>query len=435
MEPMRTVGYRHLAAVAALLGFGACADEISAPVEPNEELVTETRSVGAPNLSTVYNSAPSMALCGPEAKYTLFTGRYTPGTVRVGNDATNLYVTYATEGEWFLSETRVAIGKTLAKIPLDSKRRIDPWAFPNAGTHKPVVQAYTFSIPLASLGLTGGENVVVAAWAGMVHPVVKGKWDGAWEWITGWGLGNISGTNLGNLSNYKVAACPNLPPPPPVATGAISITFDDGWAETYTRAFPLLQAAGLRANSAIWPVAIDGRYGGFMRIENVRALHDAGWAIVSHSMTHPYLTTLTPDSLDFELRESKAWIQRNNFRTPKVFVVPFHNWGDRERTAIRQYYSGARGTSANQWNPPRLQKMPITDPYGLTAFEPEFAPYTTPEGRALTKQYLDRAVAEGAYIDILFHRIPEANMPAFQEMVNILAQYKPYIRTYDQLVP
>ena len=432
---MYNVRYRRFAIVAALLGLGACEDEIASPPEPNEELVTDTRSVGAPSMSTVYNSAPSMAFCGPEVKYTLFTGRYTPGTVRVGNDATSLYVTYATTGEWFLSDTRVAVARTLAKIPLDSKRRIDPWSFPYSATHKPVVQAFTYTIPLADIGVRSGDKVVVAAWAGSVHPVVQGKWEGRWEWITGWGLGNISGTNLSNLSNYTVAVCANAPPPPPVSTGAISITFDDGWAETYTRAFPLLKEAGLRANAAIWPVAIDGRYGGFMRIDHVRALHDAGWTIVSHSMTHPHLTTVSDDSLEWQLRESKAWIERNGFRTPKFFVVPFHNWGERERTAIKRHYSGARGTSANQWEPPRMVKMPITDPYKLTAFEPEFAPYTTAEGRALTKQYLDRAVANGEYIDILFHRIPEANMPAFREMVNLLAQYKPYIKTYDQLVP
>jgi peptidoglycan/xylan/chitin deacetylase (PgdA/CDA1 family) len=296
------------------------------------------------------------------------------------------------------------------------------------------VQAYTFSIPLADVGARPGDKLVVAAWAGVVHPVTKGKWEGAWEWVTGWGLGNISGTNIGNLSNYTVATCPNLPPPPPVATGAISITFDDGWEDHYLRAFPVLKEFGLRANAAINPITVDEKWKLYMTLSEVRELHGAGWAIVSHSMTHPYLTGVSVDSLDWQLKASQDWIVRNGFRTPKVFVVPFHNWGERERAVVRKYYAGARGANATQWQPPRMQKMPIADPYGLTAFEPEFAPYTTAEGRAYTKQFLDRAVAEGEYIDILFHRIPPENMAAFREMISILAQYKPYIKTYDEII-
>ena len=54
---------------------------------------------------------------------------------------------------------------------------------------------------------------------------------------------------------------------------------------------------------------------------------------------------------------------------------------------------------------------------------------------AYTKQFLDRAVEEGEYIDILFHKIPPENLPAFREMVAILAQYRPYIKTYDEIIP
>ena len=95
---MFNAGYRHWAIVAGLLALTGCTDEIAAPTEqaPEEELVTEAREVGAPSLSTVYNSAPAMRSCGPEVVYKIFTGRYTPGTVRVTNDATHLYVTYAT---------------------------------------------------------------------------------------------------------------------------------------------------------------------------------------------------------------------------------------------------------------------------------------------------------------------------------------------------
>jgi peptidoglycan/xylan/chitin deacetylase (PgdA/CDA1 family) len=393
--------------------------------------------VGPPVFSTVYNSAPSLAMCGPEAKYTIWAGKYTQGSVRVGNDATNLYVTYASDGEWFLTDTRVAVAKSLNKIPVDRRGMIDPWNFPYNGVHVPSARAYTYAIPLAKVGAVAGEKLVVAAWAGSVHPVVKSNWSGAWEWITGWGLGNVSGTTLANLSNYTVAACPNAPPPPPPSTGAITITFDDGWLTTYQNAYPVLKEFGLKANMALYTDAIRESWDYFMTPAMVRELYDKeGWSVVSHTLTHPRLDTLSDAELDRQLRESQLWIHQQGYtRGEHILVIPFHSWGAREQAAVKKYYRATRGFSANQFQPNRMVKYPVTDPYNITGFEPEFAPFTTPEGRAATRQYLERAKNEGEVIDIFFHQIKPAELPAFREMVKILAEYKPYIKTYDQIVP
>ncbi len=48
----------------------------------------------------------------------------------------------------------------------------------------------------------------------------------------------------------------------------------------------------------------------FLTWDEVRSLHDSGFAIGSHTVEHPILTRLTPDELDDELRQSKATIER-----------------------------------------------------------------------------------------------------------------------------
>jgi peptidoglycan/xylan/chitin deacetylase (PgdA/CDA1 family) len=182
------------------------------------------------------------------------------------------------------------------------------------------------------------------------------------------------------------------------------------------------------------PEPIDGGWGDYMTMANLRELQGAGWSIVSHSYTHPDLTTLSADSLDKELRLSQKWVKDHGFGPTGVFVVPFHAWGDRERTAIAKYYTYARGYTVNQFFPALYQKWPITNPLDLSGFEPEYAPYKTAEGRGATMEIVDRAVKEGEFVDIFFHFVPAADLPEFTLLMNDIAKYKANIRTWAEVV-
>jgi hypothetical protein len=70
----------------------------------------------------------------------------------------------------------------------------------------------------------------------------------------------------------------------------------------------------------------------------------------------------------------------------------------------------------------------------LTAFEPEFAPFTTADGRALTMSKIKYAVDNGLFLDVFFHHLTAKQQAGFQELMNeIVSKYKANIRTYDQL--
>ncbi|MCG8350951.1 MAG: polysaccharide deacetylase family protein [Chloroflexales bacterium] len=71
---------------------------------------------------------------------------------------------------------------------------------------------------------------------------------------------------------------------------AIALTFDDGYADAYTTALPLLQKYGFVATFYI----VSGFVGqaGYMNWDELRALHNAGMEIGAHSITHSDLTLM-----------------------------------------------------------------------------------------------------------------------------------------------
>jgi peptidoglycan/xylan/chitin deacetylase (PgdA/CDA1 family) len=425
--------------VAAMVA-GACSENAlttsPTPGETQQEVpAAEVRTVAPPVTGNLHSSAPALATCAPAVTYQLTDGRRIVGKVTVANDAQNLIVTYAaTSPDWYISDTRLAVAKSLLSIPQDNNHLPLPWQFPYSGVHQPVVGSYTYSVALSTLGVNPGDDVVVAAMAGVVHPKNGKDYAGAWEWLVMWGIGNIQGRSLETLHNFTVARCANQPPPVQSTSGGmVTITFDDGWKTTYDNAYPVLKQLGLKGNVAVNPDPVDGGWSAYMTLANVRELYNAGWSVVSHTMSHRDLTTLSDADLDHELRDSKAWVEKNGFGPTNVFIVPFHSWGDRERTAVAKYYKYVRGYTVNQFWPARFAKVPITTPMDLTAFEPEYAPFTTPEGRTATMDYVKRAVKEGEFVDLMFHQITPAQLPDFRTLMTEVAAYKANVRTWAEV--
>lgn len=236
-------------------------------------------------------------------------------------------------------------------------------------------------------------------------------------------------------SDHWTAPEPPEPVTPREVESAITITFDDGFLTTYTVAFPILQEYGLRANVGVVREYSELAYPSYLSLSQLRELSDAGWSMVSHSVTHPRLDSISVTRLRAELIESKAWLDKNDFRGSSVFIVPYHSLGDRELEEIKRYYRAARGLSALQFWPDSMVSWPPADPFALTAIEPERPPFdfTTSEGRELLRTFLDRVVAERLFIDIFFHQIPPAKADSFRELVELLAEYKEWILPYHEL--
>ena len=220
-----------------------------------------------------------------------------------------------------------------------------------------------------------------------------------------------------------------------VMRGAITITFDDGFLSVYDNAWPLFQEFDLPANVAVNPTPVDQGWAGYMTEAMLDDVHAAGWSIVSHTLQHDSLSTLSPGELDFDLRTTQQWIVDREYNGWNVFVAPYHDFGPAERDAVSRYYTAARGISSNVVTPDTLVSWRPDNPYLLTGREAEFVPYSTPAGRDEIRALLQRTLDEGTFLDLFFHRVMPAEVPALRALLEIVDDFRERVLPYHELYP
>ena len=117
----------------------------------------------------------------------------------------------------------------------------------------------------------------------------------------------------------------------------VSITFDDGRISQDKSYFPIMEDFSLKASFYIVTSWIGEP--GFMNSEEIVDLWKHHNEIGSHSHTHPRLSTLTDEKLEYELGISRKLLQPLNCCT---LAYPFGDYSrEVERKAMR-HYSAAR---------------------------------------------------------------------------------------------
>ena len=109
-------------------------------------------------------NAQAQSCVNPFTDLLLANGSIPAGTVTVSNDHMNLYVTFATVGDFMISRLDVAVATTLAGIP-QSGGQPNLSQFPYRQTFSPDVPSYKFTIPLGTI--TIGTTVFIAAHASL----------------------------------------------------------------------------------------------------------------------------------------------------------------------------------------------------------------------------------------------------------------------------
>jgi peptidoglycan/xylan/chitin deacetylase (PgdA/CDA1 family) len=215
--------------------------------------------------------------------------------------------------------------------------------------------------------------------------------------------------------------------------GAITITFDDGWLSVHENARPVLEEVGLRGNVGVYTEAVG--FPAYMTEEHLDQLHDAGWSMVSHTVSHDSLSTLSAGELDFEMRASQSWLEARGYAGSNVFVAPYHDFGPTERAAAAQYYTAARGTSATAFVPDSLASWQPENPYELTGLEAANLPFTSVAGRDRLRDILQRTLDEGLFVDLFFHQIAPEDVDALRATLTVVAEFRDRVLPYHELYP
>jgi peptidoglycan/xylan/chitin deacetylase (PgdA/CDA1 family) len=157
---------------------------------------------------------------------------------------------------------------------------------------------------------------------------------------------------------------------------AVALTFDDGFTNFESVAWPLLRYQDFPVTLfvATQRVGRDNAWGGesargiptlpLLGWDSLRRMQKQGLTLGSHSRTHPRLTQLDDDALEDELDGSLSDLERELDTRPSSFCYPYGEVNERVAAAVRSRFARACTTElATLPASPDAQRLPRLDAF------------------------------------------------------------------------
>jgi peptidoglycan/xylan/chitin deacetylase (PgdA/CDA1 family) len=181
--------------------------------------------------------------------------------------------------------------------------------------------------------------------------------------------------------------------PLPLNRGLVSITFDDGWTNQYTNAFPLLKQYGLPATFYIISGELTDQPD-YMSATQVKNLQVAGNEIGSHTITHPDLTTVSATQLQNEMKNSQATLQSVVGVPITNFAYPYGAYNANTIAVGKQYYQSQRSVGGG---------LNTKDSLNLTQLKIQEVDSNI--SQAQVQGWINAAIAQKAWLILVYHEI------------------------------
>lgn len=163
----------------------------------------------------------------------------------------------------------------------------------------------------------------------------------------------------------------------------VVLTFDDGYADNYTYAAPIMEEFGFRGTiffvaekmggTVDWTSDPVWKDHPLMSVAMARDLVSRGFEAGSHTLTHPDLRTLSDADARREIAESRPALAGTLSCGISTFCYPYGSYEERHLPMVREAgYIGARTVErtrfGQEFNPWRLPCRPVSGRMGLPRF-------------------------------------------------------------------
>ncbi|MFZ0442949.1 MAG: chitobiase/beta-hexosaminidase C-terminal domain-containing protein, partial [Methanobacterium sp.] len=193
----------------------------------------------------------------------------------------------------------------------------------------------------------------------------------------------------------------------------VIITFDDGFESTYSIAFPIMEQYGIKGTVYVVPAWLGSP--GYLTLEELTKLHDAGWIIASHTWDHPVLPSLTKQEIIDELQPTINWLIQNGFADGAYHLAyPFGQYNDNVVQVVSSL--GIKTARIVDWG--TITSDGHTYPYGEPLNYLEL-PIILMRSDTTTNDWqseLDHSISQSGTAIFLFHDIVTGNTKVLEDV-------------------